>query len=169
MLQRHFDTIITLSLCHVSAEMDLCYVRCLILSFTRYGPGWTATSEIPFILHGQYHGCWWPGHQQPWYWPSSPRIFLIQHQNGQMFIDVQFHWINLIFFSLCGIINFLMIKNLLDTFILFLGLFDITLLPYCKLICRTLPHISRTLNPRTRTKRWTTWGCKNIVNSFMLS
>ena len=29
---------------------------------------------------------WWhkePGHQQSWYWPSSPRIFQFRHQKGQ--------------------------------------------------------------------------------------
>ena len=40
-----------------------------------------------FILRSQYHGCSvlmsWPhkepGHQQPWYWPSFPRIFPQQY------------------------------------------------------------------------------------------
>ena len=36
--------------------------------------------SIPWLLM-----LWWrkePEHQQPWYWPSSPRIFQGQHQKG---------------------------------------------------------------------------------------
>ena len=33
-----------------------------------------------FILHSQYHGCWWlvsPGHYQQWYWPKFSWNILI--------------------------------------------------------------------------------------------
>ena len=36
--------------------------------------------QSPWLLMASWHKE--PGHQQRWYWPSSPRIFWFQYQKG---------------------------------------------------------------------------------------
>ena len=48
---------------------------------------YSLTKKTRTFSHCLYHGCWWsckdPGHQQLWYWPSSPLMLQFQHQNTQ--------------------------------------------------------------------------------------